>query len=60
MDLADDAIVIHYVCRKSSFAPNMTGLSQLAAIIFDEPFIKFEGIDQLLKYVYGKAKRQFL
>ena len=57
-DVADDAIVIHYVCRKSSFAQNMAGLSQAAAKAFDEPFIKFEGIDQLLKYVYGKATRQ--
>ncbi|MCR5757484.1 MAG: ATP-binding protein, partial [Selenomonas sp.] len=53
-----DAMIIHYVCRKSSFAQNMAGLSQAAAKAFDEPFIKFEGIDQLLKYVYGKATRQ--
>ncbi|MBE6085229.1 MAG: ATP-binding protein [Selenomonas ruminantium] len=53
-----DVPVIHYVCRKSSFSQNMAGLSQAAAKAFDEPFIKFESIDQLLKYVYGKATRQ--
>ena len=56
--VTDDVIVIHYVCRKSSFTQNMAGLSQAVAKAFDEPFIKFQGIDQLLKYVYRKATKQ--
>ncbi|MBQ1915297.1 MAG: ATP-binding protein [Selenomonadaceae bacterium] len=50
--------VIQYVCRKSSFQRNMEGLSREAAKTFQEPFVRFETIDQLLEYAYGKASQQ--
>lgn len=50
--------VIHYVCRKSSFGQNMSDLSQAAAKAFNEPFIRFEKINQLLEYAYSKAVKQ--
>ena len=53
-----DFPVIHYVCRKTSFEQNMAGLSKAAAQTFNEPYLKFEDIEQLLEYVYTKAVQQ--
>lgn len=50
--------VIQYVCRKSSFHKNMEGLSKEVVKTFQEPFVRFETIDQLLEYAYGKATQQ--
>ena len=53
-----DAVVIHYVCRKTSFSQNLAGLTKATAKAFDESFIDFSSIDKLLKYVYSKATSQ--
>ena len=53
-----DLPIIHYVARKSSFARNLAGLSQAVTTAFNEPYVKFATIDELLKYAYGKATRQ--
>ena len=52
------AVVIHYVCRKTSFSQNLAGLTRATAQAFDESFIDFSSIDKLLKYVYSKAASQ--
>lgn len=44
-----DAVVIHYVCRKTSFSQNLAGLTRATAQAFDESFIDFSSIDKLLK-----------
>lgn len=50
--------VIHYVCRKSSLKQNLAGLSRAVIKAFNEPFINFESLDQLLEYTYSKATQQ--
>ncbi len=52
-----DAILIHYVCRKSTPEANIDGLSQAVSEAFDEP-VQFVQLGNLLEYVYKKGREQ--
>ena len=52
-----EATLIHYVCRKAAFDPNMDVLSRAVAEAFDEP-VQFGQLDKLLDYLYKKARHK--
>ena len=50
-----DATLVHYVCRKTNFEQNLSGLSQVVAEAFDEP-VQFAQLGKLLEYICKKAR----
>ena len=50
-----DATVVQYVCRKSTFALNLSGLSEVVTTVFKDKYAKLDKLEQLLEYVCTKA-----
>ena len=53
-----DVKAISYVCRESLFKDNFSSLCRIVTVAFDEEYLSFTKLEDLLTYVFRKAEKE--